>query len=240
MRYLDTFVRGGIMMWPILICFIVACGLVVNRAFAFRRVEPHAKKFLSMVRTLALRRDTKAVVAYCGERKSGLALMIQEAASHVGQGEAKVREVMEGTAGMETQRLERHLPLLALTSSLAPMFGLLGTVLGLILSLHAVEIHPITGSGLLAARLGAVLLPLAFGLGVWIPLFAIHAYFVAGARRACRQMESAMVDVVRWLKEPLPEETVHAIVPSMAPQGRKMFSYDDDEYFRKKSEVKTH
>jgi biopolymer transport protein ExbB len=236
MNYLDIIARGGVMMWPILVCLFVALAVMVDRVLAFRRVEADRGIFFARLRNLVRRGDMSGVLAMCDERKTGLALMVHEAASRRGEGEERIREVMDGTRRTEAFLLERRLPLLGVTAAIAPMLGFLGTLLGLIVSLRAAEIHPLlAGSGLLAGRIWSALLPSVLGLAVGIPAYVLHIYFVSRAHDAVHALELAKADVMDLLNEP-----VH-VAPLRSDDHhertvKRALSYEEDEFFRRKNE----
>lgn len=237
MNILDIFVRGGVMMWPVLACTILSVGLIIERAIALRRVESQPEKFLAMVRTLALRRDMKGLIACCSERRSGLAHVLREGASRFGQGEYTVRDAMQSAYDSECRSLGRRLPGLAVATTCTPMIGILGALLGIITAMRGVETHATSAQHLLAGHLWSSLVPAAFGLAAWLPLFAAYSYCAARARRAANETESAMMELERWLKEPVSEESVHHATGPPAHQTRRAAPHDEDEYFRRKSEV---
>jgi biopolymer transport protein ExbB len=238
MRYLDLFARGGVMMWPILVCLLIVIGVVVDRIVAFRGVESDRGEFLARLRNLVRRGDMNGVSAMCADRKTELPRMVYEAVSSRTQGGERVREVMDATRCGESFRLERRLPVLALTAAIAPMLGFLGTLVGMIVALRGVEIHPaVAASGLLAGHLWNALLPSAFGLAVGIPAYALHAYFVSRVREAVHDLEVAKVDVLDLLDErehaaPLRSEDHHE------KTVKRVLSYEEDEFFRRKAEAR--
>jgi biopolymer transport protein ExbB len=239
MSYLDIIARGGMMMWPILVCLFIVLCVMVDRILAYRRVEADSGAFVARLRNLVRRGEVNGVLAMCDERKTGLALMVHDAMSRRGEGEERLREVMEETQHTEAFRLERRLPLLGLTAAIAPMLGFLGTLLGLIVAFRAVEIHPMLGgSGILAGRIWSALLPSALGLAVGIPAYAVHSYFVSRARDAVRSLELAKADVFDLLNEPVHAAPLHS-EDHRERTAKRVLSYEEDEFFRRKAESKT-
>ncbi len=239
MRYLELFERGGVMMWPIAICLLIALVIVVDRFIAFRRVDADPQKFLAHLGNLFRRRDTNAVLVFCGERHTMLSELVRESVPLQDGGEAAIRDCMERVGGEQTFLLERRLPFLAMVAVIAPLLGYLGTLLGMVAALRAVELHPaISGSGLLAGRIWTSIIPSAFGLAVGIPVFAFHLYFVARIRFANNLLSSYRPRVLELLSGPIAEEPVRAPHPDIKLPLRPS-RVDDDEFFRRKTDVKT-
>ena len=239
MKFLDVIVRGGVLMWPVLASALVGLVLAVERAIALRRVESHPAKFLVTVRTLALRRDMKGLLACCNERRSGMSAVIREGTTLYGQGEQSIRDAMESALGEQRWRLERRLPALAAATTITPVVGILGAIVGLIIGMKGVESHAVGVQHYLAGQLWSSLVPAATGLAFWIVLFIAYTYIDARVRRAASDMQAAKRDVERWFREPAGQETIHHVPPASSPQIRRSAIHDEDEYFRKKSEAGT-
>jgi len=239
MRYLDMLVRGGVMMVPIGICLLTALWLVVDRFIAFHRVDTEAPKVLAYLRSLFHRVDRNAVIAFCDERNSVVCRLFREAVVCQSGGETRMHIVLTGVQHEEAALLERRLPLLGLSAVSAPLLGFLGTLIGIISALRAVELHPaIAGSEILAGRLWSALLPSAFGLAVGIPAYCFFLYFTSRVRQTGHLLKSSVPKILDILTEPAPSAEHRAPLPD-AKGIKRSHSYDDDEFFRRKTEVKT-
>ncbi len=238
MRYFDMMVRGGVMMWPIAVSLLIALWLVVDRFMAFRRADADAPKVLAHLRNLFRRGDSNSVLAFCDENRSVLARLIRQAVVHRENGGARMHEALAGVRHEEVRTLEHRLPLLGLTAVIAPLLGFLGTLMGMIAVLRGVEVHPATaGSALMAGRMWGALLPSAFGLAVGIPVYAFFVYFTARARQFTQSLESTVPKVIEMVAAPGPAEE-HRIQHSEPKAVRGPVKYDEDEFFKRKTEAK--
>lgn len=237
MGVMELATRGGVMIWPIFVCLFIALGVMIDRIAAFRRVEPERVAFFARMKILVRRGDMNGVLALCAERNTNLATMVRDAVSRREEGEGRIRELMEVAGRTEAFRLEQRLSLLSLTAAIAPMLGFLGTMIGIIVALRAVELHSVaTGSALLASRLWSAMLPSAFGLSVGISTLALHTYLVSRVRKAVHDLEIAKQDILGLLRQPVKPAAIR-MDQHHEKATKRIFPYEEDEFFRKKTEA---
>jgi biopolymer transport protein ExbB len=174
MNLLDMMFKGGVIMWPILGCSLIAVYVVIERYLVLRRAQVDVSEFMRKLRSLFHRGEFSAVLTYCEEKDAPVANIIRRGLLKHGEGPEKVREAIENAGREEVFHLERRLPLLASVAGVAPMLGFLGTVTGMIAAFHAVEVAGgVVSPGDLAGGVWEALLTTAFGLIVGIPALAM-------------------------------------------------------------------
>lgn len=153
---IGLFLKGGALMWPILVCSIVALAVALSKALQYRAVLG------TLARSPAIVRD---------ERPPFFAALLDGIARGLGDKELS----LIGTR--QIKELEKGLGVLALISVIAPLLGLTGTVTGMI---RAFQIIASLGSqvnpGLLAGGIWEALLTTAAGLFVAIPVHIAHHF----------------------------------------------------------------
>jgi biopolymer transport protein ExbB len=236
MNFLDTMTKGGVTMWPILLCLVIAAYVVSERFFALRKAALDVGEFIRKLKSLFHRGEFPAVLSFCREKNTPVADIIRRGIEKHPGGSQKVREAIEIASRQERARLGRRIPLLIAVGGIAPLLGLLGTVLQLITLFSGVEAHNgIMTAGEVEGAVSRALLPAAFGLIVCIPALACVAYFATRVRAFGRDMEILADEFVEMLEE-AENPSVPAHVKKPAPAAQQS-PPEDDEYFRRKGKA---
>jgi biopolymer transport protein ExbB len=166
------------MVWLLGLCSIVTVGFTLERLVALRRerVIPRdfVNRFLERVAGGKLDRDRAAEL--CRANDSAMARVFAIVINHWGQPAAAIRQAVGYDAAGELTELKRNVRVLNGTASLAPLLGLLGTVIGMIQSFDALggRVGPAKGE-LLARGISLALVTTAIGLA--IAIVSITAYY---------------------------------------------------------------
>jgi len=179
MEIITWFMRGGVVMWPILLCSVVALYVVIERMLTFRGAKPPGGAFTLRLRRVLEGKDVRLAQELCIQEKSPVGRIVGAGLEKVHHGPMRVRQAMEDQGKEEFTHLERHLGVLASVAGIAPMLGFLGTVTGLIAAFQAVATavgQPSPAD--LAAGIWEALITTVFGLAVGIPAAAVYNYLV--------------------------------------------------------------
>ncbi len=237
MNLLEMFFKGGVIMYPILLCSVIMVYVAIERYLTLRKAQLDVGQFMMKVRSLFQRGEASAVLAFCSQKDAPIANIIRRGVMKHDQGDQKVREAVEDAGKEEVYHLEKRISWLASIAGIAPMLGFLGTVTGMVAAFQ--QIQSLAGTvnpGDLAGGIWEALITTVFGLVVGIPAYALHNYFVTRVARFVHEMEvtsSELLDLLeRKAGDPLPVQR-KAQQPAVAQEPVLVF--DDDEYFRKKS-----
>src|SRR5271167_3123106 len=124
--------NGGPVIWLILIAAATAAVVFVERALFCHRSQINSAEFLNGIRTVLKRDNVVEAVSICDATPGPVARLVKAAILNRDKGRERVREAVEETGLVEVPRLEEKLNLLATIAQLAPLMGLLGTVLGFV------------------------------------------------------------------------------------------------------------
>ena len=177
---LRQFTAGNPIIWPLGICSIVALGFALERTVALRRqrVIPRdfVQRFLDRLGTGKL--DRERAIELCKANDSPVARVFAHAIRYWGQPAATIRQAIGFDAAGELADLRRNVRVLNGTATLAPLIGLLGTVIGMIESFDALGVGGRAGAGKgeqLAHGISLALMATAAGLG--IAILSVSAYY---------------------------------------------------------------
>src|SRR5687767_10263250 len=168
---------GGWAMVPILICSVAVLGIVVERSWSLRRKAVLPPGLADEVRTLALQRKLDAQHLDELERNSPLGAILSGVLAVRHLGREAVRERVEDVGRHVVHDMERFLATLGTIALIAPLLGLLGTVIGLIDMFLSIMGHGIGDANHMAGGIGEALVCTAAGMIVAVPAYVFHRAF---------------------------------------------------------------
>lgn len=174
----ELFHMGGPVMWPILLCSIIAVAIIVERTVVFAMLRGGGNDLEDQVVDAIERGDREGARALCDEHRDPLARVVSHQIELADSPEEIRREALQLEGGLVLEKLETRLSPLMLVAQISPLLGLLGTVSGLVGSFWQLEriSGPVEPSDL-AAGIWAALLTTVFGLLVGIPASAASHLF---------------------------------------------------------------
>src|SRR5437764_679118 len=131
--------RGGPVLWLILLVSAIAIVVFIERFLHCHRAQINSIEFLNGVRTVLKRENVVEALSICDATPGPVARLVKTAILNREHGRERVREALEEAGLAEVPRLEEKLNLLATIAQLAPLLGLLGTVLGFIQTFMAMQ-----------------------------------------------------------------------------------------------------
>ncbi|MGA9115429.1 MAG: MotA/TolQ/ExbB proton channel family protein [Bacteroidota bacterium] len=226
MNALEMFFKGGLVMYPILLCSLAAAAIAIEKLLLLRRARLDGGQFLAGLRGLYRPGDISAVLAYCSRKEAPVAAVVRAGLLRHEQGEQRIREAIEEAGRREMYHLEKRLSLLASVAGIAPMLGFLGTVTGMVSAFRRIEtLGGVVNPGDLAGGIWEALITTVFGLIVGIAAYAAYNYFVARVARFVHDLEETTSEFLEILNHPPREEGTES------PQ-----SGGEDRFFRRKGE----
>ena len=129
---LNLLFSGGQMIWVILIASAVAIAVFVERLLHYHRAQINSAEFLSGVRNVMKRENVIEAISICDATPGPVARLVKVAILARERGREGMREAVQEAGLLELPRLEENLNLLATIAQIAPVLGLLGTVLGFV------------------------------------------------------------------------------------------------------------
>ena len=193
---LDLWNKAGPSMYPMAALSFIAVGLVLLYAFTVRPGAVVNQSFMDLSETLIQRQDYLALVAACNRSNLAVARVMQRAMEFAtrsqGVGLEEVREVAQAEGIRQANLLTRRISYLSDVAALAPMVGLLGTVLGMIRSFNSVSDGTFTkGRQMeLAQGVSEALINTASGLIVCVFAMAFYAVFRGKTQKLIADLEA--------------------------------------------------
>jgi len=196
-------VNGGPMLWVIFLAGAIGIVVFLERFLHCHRAQINSTEFLNGVRTVLKRNNVVEALSICDATPGPVARLVKTAILNRDYGRERVRESLEEAGLAEVPRLEHKLNLLATIAQLAPLLGLLGTVIGFIrVFMQLQEAGLYAHVGLFSQGVWQALICSAAGLAVAIPTHAGYNYLVSRVNSIVLDMERAATEIVNIVCEP--------------------------------------
>jgi biopolymer transport protein ExbB len=194
--------KGGLMLWVILAASAAGIAVFIERLLHCHRAQINSAEFLNGVRTVLKRDNVVEALSICDATPGPVAKLVKTAILNRDHGRERVREALEEAGLAEVPRLEERLNVLATIAQLAPLMGLLGTVLGFITIFSQMQEAGLRANvGMLSAGIWEALICTAAGLAVSIPAHAGYNYLVSRVNEIVLDMEKAATEIVNFVVE---------------------------------------
>lgn len=200
---LELLTNGGYMMIPILLLWMVAIYIFVERTRTLGAASKTPESFKDQIRSLVISGDINGALMLCSQTDTPVARMIEKGVNRIGNPLKNIEVSIENVGKLEIYRLEKNLSLLATISGAAPMIGFLGTVTGMIQAFIAIaQEEGAVSPKLLSSGIYEAMITTAAGLFVGILAYLGYNYLVSKMGKVIHTMESNVIDFIDLLQEP--------------------------------------
>lgn len=195
---LNLFAKGGPMMWVLLIMGLVALMIFVERVLFLHRGQIRATEFIGGIKNILSKQRIVEALTVCEETPGPVAAVVKAALLHADDEADKMRFYVQEAAVVEIPALERRLGSLAALAQVAPLVGLLGTILGMVTTFVAFERDYMPASAL-AGGMWQALLSTAGSLMLAIPTHLAHHFLSGRVRSIVRDVEWSGNEIMKYL-----------------------------------------
>jgi len=193
----------GFMRWPLLVCMLVGIVVIIWKFFDLFMKSSKTKKILSEVDTLLEDHRIEEALEATRNSDAPAARILYAGLDRHEEGTERVMKAIENQGLIELSKLESMLVVLATLTNVAPLFGFLGTVIGMIIAFQSIEAAGEVEATLVAGGIKVALLTTAAGLVIAIPVSISHNYFVARIDSLVIDMEESaqkMIDMLHAME----------------------------------------
>ena len=192
----DLIVKGGIFMYPIIFCSIVAPAIFLERLWVLRRKNIIPQDFVNNVEGLLKKQKISEAVFLCQNDISSIAKIFLAGLRSTQKGMWLVKEAIEERGSREATILEKNVDILSTIANLTPLLGLLGTVSGMIKTFNAISVQGIGNPAPLAGGIAEALITTATGLCIAIPTLVCYRFLKDKASSLIFEMEENSIRLV--------------------------------------------
>ena len=193
------FLKGGPLMYPLLLCSILVVALILERSYHFCRANRN-KNFYSQFKQLVKEQNFSQAEQLAKETPGPVAALSFVALTTPDKSLTALEELLSTSGSLELQRLNERLHVLELIGRIAPLIGLLGTVLGMVEAFRSLaEIKGLVDPSLLAGGIWEALITTVAGLFVAIPTMIAHHFLEDKVKSWAFKMQHCANDLVHLL-----------------------------------------
>jgi biopolymer transport protein ExbB len=227
---MNLFADGGPMMYPLIICSLLALGVMIAKAWTLWVAHMESRGLLADVERLGREGRLDEALRMAEERPGPVAAILHSGLRRVKDGTVAGRDVekaVQTTGVIELGFLERGLVVLATIANVAPLMGFLGTVAGMIAAFGAIAEAGQVEASLVAGGIKVALITTATGLIIAVPVNIGYNFFVTRIDKLIVDMEEGTGAVLRMIWS-LENEGLLATVPAGGtPSGRPVMKRTD-------------
>lgn len=198
---IDLLNKGGWIMYPLYVLFIVTIFVFTERFIAIRNAGKIEDNFMSIIRDNIVTGNISAARSLAKNTPNPAAKMIDKGLQRIGKPIDAIEKSMENVGKLEIYKMERNISILSLIAGIAPMFGFLGTIVGMIQLFYNInnsgfELNTIAG--------GIYVKMVTSAAGLIIGLIAYLAYNFLSTQidKTVYKMEAASSEFIDVLQEP--------------------------------------
>jgi biopolymer transport protein ExbB len=194
--------KGGPLMIPMGILFALAIFFFIERLLAINRAGKIDDNFMRIIRDHIITGNVTAAKSLAKNTDNPVARMIEKGIQRIGKPIDAIEKSMENVGRLEMYKMEKNLSILSVISRIAPLFGFVGTIVGLVLLLKQFATISNPSVSQIADAMYVKLITSASGLIIGMLAYLGYSYLDTQINRTANRMESASSDFIDMLQEP--------------------------------------
>lgn len=198
---LDFLVSGGLIMIPLGICSLLAVIISVERGLALRRREVLPREILHIAEAAEHGKDLSMAISVCARNPGVFSDIMRVGLEHADSSWEIARDAVLDAGRQETPRLDRHLVWLETIAGVAPLLGLLGTVIGMIKTFASISVAGLGDPQVLSAGISEAMITTATGLAIGIPTLVVYNLLSARAEAYVVEIEAQASRLLARLRQ---------------------------------------
>ena len=194
--------KGGWLMYPLYILFAAAIFVFFERLIAVRKASKIDGNFMSIIRDNIVTGNISAARSLTKNSDNPVARMIDKGIQRIGKPIDTIEKSMENVGKLEMYKMERNLSILSLIAGIAPMFGFLGTIVGMLQLFSAIAAKGELELGEIAGGIYTKMITSAAGLIIGLLAYVAYNFLNTQIDKTANKMEVASAEFIDILQEP--------------------------------------
>jgi biopolymer transport protein ExbB len=194
--------KGGFIMYPLYLLLVVAIFVFFERLIAIRKASNIEGNFMSMIRDNIMTGNLSAARTLARNTNNPVARIIDKGLQRIGKPIDAIEKSMENVGRLEMYKMERNLNILSLIAGIAPMFGFLGTIVGMVQLFYGIASTGEYTLNTIAGGIYTKMVTSATGLIIGLIAYVGHNYLTTQIDKTANRMEVASFDFIDVLQEP--------------------------------------
>lgn len=197
---IGLFQKGGVLIIPLFALLLWGLYIIVVKSMSLKREKIIQPAVVEHIEQLLLSRKIPEATAYCKQHTQPMTRVLLAGILNYEKSEAELKEILEEAGRQEVPGIRRHLTALGTIASVAPLLGLLGTVIGMIAVFATLSSEDTINASMLAGGISEALITTACGLVIAMPTLAFYNFFISKVQTIILEMEKISLHMVAVLK----------------------------------------
>src|SRR5829696_3713987 len=193
---------GGWIMVPLLALFLVTLFVFFERFIAIRRASKIEGNFMNIIRDHIVTGNVTAARSFARNTNNPVGRIIDKGIQRIGKPIDSIEKSMENVGKLELYNMERNLSVLSLIAGIAPMFGFLGTIIGMFQLFYSLAAGGDFNIQTMANGIYTKMITSATGLIIGLLAYVAHNFLSSQVDKTAYKMESSSSEFVDILQEP--------------------------------------
>ncbi len=202
LRFGDLLIKGGWVMIPIAILAVLGLVIFFERYFTIRKASKDESSLMVQVRSLMIDGKLDSAIAICRNSNSPLGRMLQKGLLRIGRPIKDIEGAIENIGKLEVSKLEKNIAILGIVAGIAPMFGFLGTIAGVIKIFYDISKTDNISMGVISGGLYVKMVTSAAGLLVGIIAYVLYNVLNIMVDKVILKLETDAIEFIDLLEEP--------------------------------------
>lgn len=192
--------QGGVFMWIILLVWGCGVAIAIERFLRFKKFDVDGPSFMNELQRYVLSNDIQGAIRICSGTIAALPKVLKSGLKRSNQGNEQIQNALDATALEVIPKVETRLNYLQLIANLSTLFGLLGTIQGLIQSFSAIAAaDPEQKAEILASGIAVAMNTTFLGLMAAISIMILHSFLVAKSEKIIGEIDEYSVKLMDLL-----------------------------------------
>ncbi len=181
--------KGGFVIYLLLLCSIAGLSIVIEKLLSLRRKKVIIPEIVTVLNHIKGPEDVGLALSICEKHRGPFANIIRVGLENRNQPKEDIKEILNDHGRQEVYQLERGLFLLETVAGIAPLLGLLGTVIGILKVFNVISTAGMGQTALMAGGISEALITTIVGLAIGIPAVVAYNYFTNKAESLILEIE---------------------------------------------------
>ncbi len=198
----DIFEKGGPLMIPLAILLMIAIFVFIERVIAINKASKMDENFMNIIRDHIVNSNVMAARSLAKNTNNAVARMIDKGIQRIGKPIDAIEKSMENVGKLELYKMEKNVSVLSVIGYIAPLFGFLGTIIGMFELFYNIASTGEYSISNIAGGIYVKMISSAGGLIIGIIAYIGYRYLTSRIDKTTNRMEVASADFIDILQEP--------------------------------------
>src|SRR6218665_613645 len=201
-RFFDLIFMGGWIMVPLGLMLLLTVYFFAERQIAIRQAARLDPNFMNIIRDHIVSGNVAAARSFAKNTNNPVARIIDKGIQRIGKPIESIEKSMDNVGQLEMYKLEKNLGVMSFISKAAPIFGFVGTLIGLMQLFSQIQRAGEVDLKIISQGIYTKLITSITGLVIGLLAYLAHSYLNTQIDKAANKMESASADFLDVLQEP--------------------------------------